>query len=178
MKDLLNWLKWENDDQLLSIGCGSAWWEINLLFNQPCQKMYLVDPNADLLNENEINDTIQYFERHYHKKWDIPIQLFNQDAQNLNLPTNSLDGVFIFNALHEMENQMTILQKCKSLCRKGAFVCVEEELSMQSRLNHQGCGLPLFYQEELIQLFESAGFQFSDILKKDEIASYFLFLTE
>lgn len=178
MKNLLNWIKWNNTDQLLSIGCGSAWWEINLLFNQPCEKLILIDPNAELLNEDDLAETIQYFEKMYQKDLDIAIHFFNQDVKNVDLATNSLDGVLFFNALHEMEEKLDILKECKRIGKLGSFVFVEEELSFQDRLVHQGCGNSLFYENELILLFENAGFKLSGILKKDEVASYFLFLNE
>ncbi|MHA8051249.1 class I SAM-dependent methyltransferase [Aquirufa sp. ROCK-SH2] len=178
MKDLLNVLKWQSSDQLISIGCGGAWWEINLLFNQPCSKLFLVDPNEDLLNQQDVSETIHYFEKQYQKKLDISCEIMNLDARQLNLPEKSIDGILIFNALHEIENQIEVLRECKRIGKKGSFLFVEEELSLKDRFIHEGCGFPLFYQNELIDLIENVGFKFSKIHKKDDLASYFLFINE
>jgi ubiquinone/menaquinone biosynthesis C-methylase UbiE len=178
MKYLLEFLPWCENDTLLSIGCGGAWWEINLLFNQPCKKLILIDFNSDLLNQETIEETIIYFENFYQKKLTTEIQLLNVDAVFSCLPDFSLDGILIFNTFHEIEHSSELIKECFRISKNNAFLFMEEEVSKDERILHQGCELPLFFESELISLLSNGGFHLSKKMAKDSKAVYFMFIKE
>jgi ubiquinone/menaquinone biosynthesis C-methylase UbiE len=176
MKNLLNFIDWKEQDALLSIGCGAAWWEINLMLQKPCQSLILIDPNEIVLNGEDLQEGIQYFENQYQKSLITEIQFFNIDAKNSGLPSVQLDGILLFNSFHEIENPDQLLHECYRILKPGGFIMVEEELSHTSRKIHEGCEKPLFFEKELIQLFFENGFHSVSSLEKDELAAYFRFV--
>ncbi|MHA8065529.1 methyltransferase domain-containing protein [Aquirufa sp. ROCK2-A2] len=176
MKNVLNFIDWGKDDHLLSLGCGGAWWEINLLFHKPCQKIILLDRNEEILNTDEIQSSIQYFENHYQKSFLPFVQVSNFDAKSTGISNCELDGIFIFNALHEMNGQKEVVDECFRILKSGGFILVEEDLSMTERKIHSGCEMPLFFQKELIELFLEKGFTLDSLLEKDDVAAYFKFI--
>jgi ubiquinone/menaquinone biosynthesis C-methylase UbiE len=176
MKNLLNFIDWKDQDALLSIGCGAAWWEIKLMLQKPCRSLILIDPNLNVLNSEDLQEGIQYFENHYRKTLSTEIQFHNIDAKNSGLPSEQLDGILLFNSFHEIENPDQLLVECFRILKLGGFILIEEELSHTSRKIHEGCEMPLFFEKELIQLFSEKGFHSVSRLDKDELAAYFRFV--
>jgi len=176
MKNLLNFIAWQEQDDLLSIGCGAAWWEIKLMLQKPCRSLMLIDPNEIVLNSEDLQEGIKYFENHYQQSLSTAIQFLNIDAKNSGLPSEKLDGILLFNSFHEIENCDQLLIECYRILKPGGFIMVEEELSHTSRKIHEGCEMPLFFEKELIHMFSEKGFHSVSSLVKDELASYFRFV--
>lgn len=175
MKELLKFTPWKNTDTLVSLGCGSGWWEINGVIHQPAGQLILVDHDFQALTNEEVGESISYFENTTNKKNTTPIFIKNEDVHALTLEKEIADWVFIFNALHEFNQIDLVLQEAFRIVKKGGQLFIEEEISISTPLIHEGCGKKLFFTEELITLVAEAGFSMVNQKRKDEKAIYLLF---
>jgi len=175
MKELLRFARWKNTDTLVSLGSGSGWWEINCVMHQPAGQLILVDQDIQVLTNEEVGDSISYFENTSNKKNTTTISVKNEDVHALTLENEMADWVFIFNALHEFKQIDLVLQEAFRLLKKGGKLFIEEEISISIPLIHEGCGKKLFFAEELMTVVAEAGFEKIDKKQKDEKAIYILF---
>ncbi|RXK50706.1 class I SAM-dependent methyltransferase [Aquirufa rosea] len=172
MKQLLEHFAWNPTDRLLSLGCGSAWWEANLILHQTCQEIILVDTNAEVLNPEHFKENIDYFEKKLEKKWECTYQIFNQSLEQLPLDKHHIDGVWVFNAWHELDTWDTILPALKNILKPEGWILIEEELSLQERRFHEGCGKKLLYLDELNEQMKSISFRLNQQIWKDQQSCY------
>lgn len=161
--------------KVLSIGCGAAWWEIKSIFENPIEKVYLLDPNPEVLNQADVEEGIAYFSNIFKKPFPASYEILVQEARNIPIPDASLDQIWFFNSLHEIEDTDSCLSECYRLLKSKATILIEEELSIAHQLMHEGCQKPLYFLEELKQVMKAAGFQFISIEQKDEKAFYLYF---
>jgi hypothetical protein len=68
-----------------------------------------------------------------------------------------------------------MLTKIKSALNEGGIVIIEEEISKVERLQHEGCGKDLFFEQELIEEFEQMGLKYVATQVKDDVAIYLKF---
>jgi hypothetical protein len=85
------------------------------------------------------------------------------------------DQIWIFNAWHEFEDRTEMLAKIYKALNDGATVIIEEEVSKVERLQHNGCGKDLFFEQEIIDEFEQVGLHYVATQIKDEVAIYLKF---
>ena len=175
MKELLRFAPWKNTDTLVSLGSGSGWWEINCVIHQPAGQLILVDQDIQVLTNEEVGDSISYFESKTQTKNTTTISVKNEDVHALTLENEMADWVFIFNALHEFKQIELVLQEAFRILKKGGQLLIEEEVSISIPLIHEGCGKKLFFAEELMSIVTEAGFEKIDKKQKDEKAIYLLF---
>jgi ubiquinone/menaquinone biosynthesis C-methylase UbiE len=175
MKELLRFAPWKNTDTLVSLGSGSGWWEINCVIHQPAGQLILVDQDIQVLTNEEVGDSISYFESKSQIKNTTTISVKNEDVHALTLENEIADWVLIFNALHEFKQINLVLKEAFRILKKGGQLLLEEEVSITIPLIHEGCGKKLFYTEELITIVAEAGFKWVDKNQKDEKAIYILF---
>jgi len=175
MKELLRFAPWKNTDTLVSLGSGSGWWEINCVIHQPAGQLILVDQDIQILTNEEVGDSISYFESKSQIKNTTTISVKNEDVHALTLENEIADWVLIFNALHEFKQINLVLKEAFRILKKGGQLLLEEEVSITIPLIHEGCGKKLFYTEELITIVAEAGFKWVDKNQKDEKAIYILF---
>jgi hypothetical protein len=67
--------EWTAKDCILSLGCGAAWWEIKQTMEQEAGELLLLDRNKDVLNWDDLDEAIAYFEEQYGKKAVTPAWL-------------------------------------------------------------------------------------------------------
>jgi ubiquinone/menaquinone biosynthesis C-methylase UbiE len=175
MKELLRFAPWKNTDTLVSLGSGSGWWEINCVIHQPAGQLILVDQDIQILTNEEVGDSISYFENKSQIKNTTTISVKNEDVHALTLENEIADWVLIFNALHEFKQINLVLKEAFRILKKGGQLLLEEEVSITIPLIHEGCGKKLFFTEELITIVAEAGFKWVDKKQKDEKAIYILF---
>jgi SAM-dependent methyltransferase len=175
MKELLRFAPWKNTDTLVSLGSGSGWWEINCVIHQPAGQLILVDQDIQILTNEEVGDSISYFESKSQIKNTTTISVKNEDVHALTLENEIADWVLIFNALHEFKQINLVLKEAFRILKKGGQLLLEEEVSITIPLIHEGCGKKLFFTEELITIVAEAGFKWVDKKQKDEKAIYILF---
>ena len=175
MRELLRFAPWKNTDTLVSLGSGSGWWEINCVVHQPAVQLILVDHDLQVLTNEEVGDSISYFENTSNKKNTTTISVKNEDVHALTLETEMADWVLIFNALHEFKQIDLVLQEAFRILKNGGRLLIEEEVSISIPLIHEGCGKKLFFAEELMTIVTEAGFEKIDKKQKDEKAIYLLF---
>ena len=175
MKELLRFAPWKNTDTLVSLGSGSGWWEINCVIHQPAGQLILVDHDFQALTNEEVGESISYFENTANAKNTTTILIKNEDVHALTLENEMADWVFIFNALHEFKQIELVLQEAFRILKKGGQLLIEEEVSISIPLIHEGCGKKLFFAEELMSIVTEAGFEKIDKMQKDEKAIYILF---
>ncbi len=175
MKELLRFAPWKNTDTLVSLGSGSGWWEINCVMHQPAGQLILVDQDIQVLTNEEVGDSISYFESKSQIKNTTTISVKNEDVHALTLENEMADWVLIFNALHEFKQIDLVLQEAFRILKNGGRLLIEEEVSISIPLIHEGCGKKLFFTEELMTVVAEAGFEKIDKKQKDEKAIYILF---
>ena len=175
MKELLRFARWKNTDTLVSLGSGSGWWEINCVMHQPAGQLILVDQDIQVLTNEEVGDSISYFESKSQIKNTTTISVKNEDVHALTLENEMADWVLIFNALHEFKQIDLVLQEAFRILKNGGKLFIEEEISISIPLIHEGCGKKLFFAEELVTVVTEAGFEKIDKKQKDEKAIYILF---
>jgi ubiquinone/menaquinone biosynthesis C-methylase UbiE len=175
MKELLRFAPWKNTYTLVSLGSGSGWWEINCVIQKPAGQLILVDQDFQALTNEEVGESISYFENTANAKNTTTILIKNEDVHALTLENEMADWVFIFNALHEFNQIDLVLQEAFRILKKGGQLLIEEEVSISIPLIHEGCGKKLFFTEELMNIVAEAGFEKIDKKQKDEKAIYLLF---
>lgn len=165
MKEFYDFGLWKTTDCITSIGCGYGWWEVSLCLHHPAKIITLVDP---LVSQEDIQDSIDYFTEKTGIVWQTGVELNPDGFKNQ-------DQIWIFNAWHEFEDRSEMLIKIKSALNDGGIVIIEEEISKQDRLQHDGCGKELFFEAEIIDEFTQAGLQYIATQAKDEVAVYLKF---
>jgi len=68
-----------------------------------------------------------------------------------------------------------MVAKIKSALNEGGLVIIEEEISKEIRLQHEGCGKDLFFEQEIIDEFTQAGLHHEGTVAKDDVAVYLKF---
>ena len=165
MKEFYEFGLWQSSDHIASIGCGYGWWEVGLCLHYPAQHLTLVDP---LVNEDDIQDSIEYFTEKTGLTWKTAFELNPENLQKK-------DQIWVFNAWHEFKDRLEMLAKIKSALNEGGIVIIEEEISKVERLQHEGCGKNLFFEQEIIEEFEQMGLQYVATQVKDDVAIYLKF---
>jgi SAM-dependent methyltransferase len=165
MKEFYQFGRWKTEDQIASIGCGYGWWEVSLCLHYPAQHLTLVDP---LLQEEDIQDSIDYFTQKTGLVWKTAVELNPENLMHK-------DQIWVFNAWHEFEDRAHMVAKIKSALNEGGLVIIEEEISKEIRLQHEGCGKDLFFEQEIIDEFTQAGLHHEGTVAKDDVAVYLKF---
>jgi hypothetical protein len=165
MKEFYEFGLWQKEDRIASIGCGYGWWEVSLCLHYTAQHISLVDP---LVNQEDIQDSIDYFTEKTGLAWETEVELNPESLKNQ-------DQIWVFNAWHEFEDRIAMLTKIKSALNKDGIVILEEEISKSERLQHEGCGKNLFFEQEIIDEFTKAGLNHVATQVKDEVAVYLKF---
>jgi ubiquinone/menaquinone biosynthesis C-methylase UbiE len=145
--------------KIASIGCGGGLWEIAWAFELDNVHFYLQEINESLLNEIEVENTIQYFEKKYNKTTNCTFKIVIGNSKKTKLPTNFFDKVLLINSLHEFEEQPIMLAECHRILKPNGQLVIEEQLAQYTGELHKGCGKRLFLEEELIQIVKKSGFQ-------------------
>ena len=178
MNKIIEFGDWQAEDRVLSLGCGSGWWEVNLMHQKPALELILVDELSAVLNQSDFQETIEYFDKQYGQRLETACQLALCDAAATGLVKGSIDQVWLFNSLHEMEDHVAILAESHRVLRSEGIVIVEEIFAGFPGELHEGCGKALFERHTLFALFEQAGFVFLEETKKDATATYLKFQKE
>ncbi|MHA8098223.1 class I SAM-dependent methyltransferase [Aquirufa aurantiipilula] len=176
MKQLLEHFSWKPSDTLLSLGCASAWWEVNLLLHQPCQKIILIDPNTQLLTLEAVQESIDYFEKKQSLSFSTQVQISHSPLSQTPITPHSIDGIFVFNAWHELAPLEEILPALKRIVKLGGWILLEEELSVGHRRIHEGCAKELYFQDEIDLQMASIDFSLSQKLVKEKQTFYLKYM--
>ncbi len=159
----------------MSIGCGAAWWEIKSIFENPVDKIYLLDPNSEVLNKEDVEEGIAYFSRIFNKPFPASYELLVQEAKEIPLENASINEIWLLNSLHEIDEPETCLSECYRLLSSKGKILIEEELSIDKQRIHDGCLKPLYFLNDLKKVMKASGFQFLSLEQKDEKAFYLTF---
>jgi ubiquinone/menaquinone biosynthesis C-methylase UbiE len=158
MQALIQFSKIEPNQKIASIGCGGGLWEVMLGFEIDNLEIHLQDIDANLLNETELKNTIEYFEKQYKKPVESTFAITIGDNKNSNLTSNYFDKVLLINSLHEFEYQAIILNECFRILKPNGQLIIEEQLAQYAGELHDGCGKRLFLEAELIEAIKKTGF--------------------
>lgn len=165
MKEFYDFGHWKTGDHIASIGCGYGWWEVSLCLHHPIQHLTLVDP---LVQQEDIQDSIDYFTEKTGLAWKTEFELNPEKLKGK-------DQIWVFNAWHEFEDRTAMLAKIYNALNENGIVIIEEETSKTERLQHEGCGKDLFFEQEIIDEFTKAGLHYMATQVKDEVAVYLKF---
>jgi hypothetical protein len=165
MKEFYKFALWQKEDHITSIGCGYGWWEVSLCLHYPAKKLTLFDP---LVEADDVQESIDYFTEKTGLEWQTEVELNPETLQNK-------DQIWVFNAWHEFEDRPAMLTKIKAALNQEGIVIIEEEISKERRLQHEGCGKDLFFEQEIIDEFAEAGLRHLASETKDELAIYLKF---
>ena len=165
MKEFYDFGRWKTTDHIASIGCGYGWWEVGLCLHYPAQNLALVDP---VVQQEDIQDSIDYFTEKTGLAWKTEVDLNPEKLEGK-------DQIWVFNAWHEFEDRTAMLARIYNALNENGIVIIEEEISKTERLQHEGCGKDLFFEQEIIDEFTKAGLQYVATQVKDEVAIYLKF---
>lgn len=165
MKEFYDFGQWEKEDHIASIGCGHGWWEVSLCLHYPAAHLALLDP---LVEQEDIQESIDYFTEKTKLPWNTEFELNPENLQKK-------DQIWVFNAWHEFEDRTAMLARIYNALNENGIVIIEEETSKTERLQHEGCGKDLFFEQEIIDEFKQAGLQYVATQVKDEVAIYLKF---
>ncbi len=175
MNQFLEIFNFQPHEKIGSLGCGGGIWEIGLGVLVGNLDFILMDIDPSLLNEVEVKAAIHYWEKHYSKANTSSFQVIVNTPQQIPLPDQTLDKLLISNAFHEFSDQPAMLREINRTMKTGGLVFVEEQIAQFSGELHEGCGKPLLTLSQVRQLFEEAGFTFSQYVPSSEIAQLFTF---
>ena len=125
-----------------------------------------------MLNKEDVEEGIAYFSKIFNKPFPATYEILVQEAKEIPIPNASLDEIWLFNSLHEIRDATSCLDECYRLLKSNGTIFIEEELSINDRIIHMGCELPLYFLDELTQLMKASGFHFLSSERKDEKAFY------
>jgi ubiquinone/menaquinone biosynthesis C-methylase UbiE len=172
-KSLFEVAGWSEEDCILSLGCGAAWWEIMQMAENAAGKLILLDTNKDVLNWPDVEEGLSYFEKQYQTRVGTPIQILYAEASAIPLAAASVDQIWLLNSLHEMDDPASVMSEIDRVLSLHGTVILEEILSGGI---HEGCGKRLYTFEELIGLFHSIDMQLDYRGSKDHEADYIKFV--
>lgn len=172
-KSLFEVAGWSEEDCILSLGCGAAWWEIKQMAENAAGELLLLDPNKDVLNWPDVEEGLSYFENHYQTRVGTPIQILHAEASAIPLAAVSVDQVWLLNSLHEMDDPASVLHEIDRVLKLDGCVIMEEILTGGI---HEGCGKRLFKLGELIELFGEVDMHVDFQTSKDHEADYVKFV--
>lgn len=165
---------WNSSDTLISLACGAAWWEIKSLYEVPAKKIYLIEQNTELLNQEDLEEGISYFKKYYSKEFTTEITPIQKKIEEVDLNLiEPIDWILCFNSWHELENHEEILEKFSGKMRIGTHFLLEENLSSKERTYHPDCGKALFFKDEITAQLIKFGFEL--IKEENNEAPYLLF---
>ncbi len=175
MNEILKLAHWLPSHNLISIGCGGAWWEINLILQNPAKTLLLIDSDHQLLHQNAIQESIEYFENLTGNQNQTDIQLIQKKVEVVQLIDQSAHWIWIFNALHEFDVPTLAIKKSFDALKKGGRIFIEEEISRTSRIQHTGCNKPLYFESEIDKMLTEEGFTKKISQQKDQKALYLIY---
>jgi ubiquinone/menaquinone biosynthesis C-methylase UbiE len=168
MQKSLSIYNFQPNETIASIGASSGVWEIWFASQVENLTFYLQDIDPLNCNQEEIDYGIKYYEKLLQKPISgkfIPI-IGTQSATNL--PKNTFDQVLIINSLHEFETPDIILQDICKIVKLNGKLFIEEQMAKFSGEIHEGCGKPLFTENELIDILNKCGFEVIERHFKDD----------
>lgn len=143
--------------KIASIGVGGGLWEVILSFDCQHVVFYLMDLQAEVLHQKEIDNSLNYFTPKFNKQNTCHFEILIQNAAD-NWPIGNLDKVLFINSLHEIDKVESALGQAKYALKPTGQLIIEEELALTSNQIHEGCGKRLFTAQALDALCGAAGF--------------------
>ncbi len=175
MNQFLETFSLKPGEKIGSLGCGGGIWEIGLGVLIGNLDVVLMDINPKLLNPEEVQAALTYWEKHYAKVNTSTFSILINTPQRIPLADQTLDKLLISNAFHEFSDPEAMLREIARIMKTGGSVFVEEQMARFAGEIHEGCGKPLFTAPELKQRFEKAGFIFRQAMPASEIAQLVTF---
>ncbi|MFT4033876.1 MAG: methyltransferase domain-containing protein [Siphonobacter sp.] len=175
MNQLLRYFNFQPGETIVSLGCGGGVWEIGFGTTIDHLTFYLVEQNAEVLNSDEIQAGIQFWEKQLQKVTTSHfIPVINTET-NIPLPDQIADKALILNALHEFSFPEPMLKEVRRILKFRGKVFIEEEIATQVGVLHEGCGKPLFTETALQTLVTTSGFYKQQEWPTTEIARLFCY---
>ncbi|NBB29455.1 methyltransferase domain-containing protein [Cellulophaga sp. BC115SP] len=162
-------------DVIASIGAASGVWEIGLASMQSGLTFYIQDIDEYSCNEEEVAYAKAYWERQLGRAIDGTFYAILGTPQKTNLPKNTFDKVLIINAFHEFQYLEEMLHEVSQILKPVGKLIIEEEIALTQGQIHEGCGLPLFSETQLVDLLEANQFRLDKIVEKESYLKVFIF---
>lgn len=175
MQTSLQTYQFKPDEVIASIGAGGGLWEVG--FASTCDNLtfYLQDIQESLLNASAIEEAILFWEKQNICKITAQFYPVIGTETATNLPVDIFDKVLIINALHEFSFPEIILKDVYQILKTNGKLFIEETLAQQPKQIHEGCGKPLFTENELIALLHSQQFVLTKIVEREPFWKIFEF---
>ena len=161
---------------IASVGASSGIWEIWFASQVDNLTFYLQDIDSLNCNQEEIDYGVKYYEKLLKKPIIGQFIPITGNHHQTNLPSNFFNKILIINSLHEFLFINEILKDIKNCLKSSGKLFIEEQITKTSGEIHQGCGKPLFTQDELINCLGESGFEVVEIVDKDEGSFIFEFI--
>jgi len=162
-------------DVIASIGAASGVWEIGLASMQSGLTFYIQDIDEYSCNDEEVAYAKAYWERQLGRAIDGTFYAILGTPQKTNLPKSTFDKVLIINALHEFQYLEEMLHEVSQILKPVGKLIIEEEIALTQGQIHEGCGLPLFSETQLVNLLEANQFRLDKIVEKESHLKVFIF---
>ena len=151
---------------IASIGASSGVWEIWFASQVDNLTFYLQDIDPQNCHQEEIDYGVNYYEKLLGKKIIGKFIPVIGTQYQTNLPVDFFDKILIINSLHEFLYVDEILRDIKNCLKPSGKLFIEEQMANTSGEIHEGCGKPLFTQNELVDCLEKNGFEQVQIIDK------------
>lgn len=175
MEKSLKTYQFKSGETIASIGASGGVWEIYFASQVDNLTFYLQDIDADLCNEEEINEGILFYEKMMKKPIKgkfIPV--IGTQHSSL-LPKNTFDKVLIINSLHEFSFPTEMIKDSYEILKSEGLLFIEEQLATYLGEIHEGCLKPLFLESALIELVEKYDFVLRETVDKGNNVKIFCF---
>jgi hypothetical protein len=163
------------NETIASVGASSGVWEIWFASQVDNLMFYLQDIDPLNCNQEEIDYGINYYEKLLQKKIIGKFVPIIGTQHKTNLPVIFFDKILIINSLHEFLFVNEILQDIKTCLKPSGKLFIEEQITKTSGEIHEGCGKPLFTQDELVDCLHRSGFDLVETVEKAEDVFIFEF---
>ena len=175
MEKSLKTYQFKSGETIASIGASGGVWEIYFASQVDNLTFYLQDIDADLCNEQEINEGVLFYEKMMKKPIKGKFIPVIGTERSTSLPKNTFDKVLIINSLHEFSFPSEMIKDSYEALKADGLLFIEEQLATYSSEIHEGCLKPLFSESELIGLVEKHDFVINETVDKGNNVKIFCF---
>lgn len=175
MNQLLDYFHFKPGEVIGSLGCGGGLWEVGWGVQVDELTFVLIDLVPEMLNEEEIQAAVQYWEKVYQKTSTGQfIPCIGTETQ-IPLSDQQLDKLVVINAFHEFSEKEAMIAEMKRVLKPGGWLFVEEPLAQYPGEVHEGCGKPLYEPSVLRESFENQDFAYQQAESTSPVSQVFTF---
>jgi|GEM_PF-1254164 len=155
-------LKIKSGDTLVDIGAQSGAYDasIAVVANLNDVHFILVDIDSVCLNQTKLNNVISHFSAFNTSLSAQQFSFVNNTKDSLYLPADRYQKALLRNVIHEIRHPDAFVKNIYEVLRSSGELIVLEMIPTKKGKLHGGCRMPLYSFDELLSMFQKAGFLF------------------